>query len=60
MQKFTCTACSYIYNPFIGEEGIEPGTVFEDIKESWSCPHCGEGKDSFIETPINIQELSSH
>ncbi|NDK19393.1 hypothetical protein GW819_00975 [Candidatus Gracilibacteria bacterium] len=59
MQKFTCTACSYVYNPFIGEENIAQGTVFEDIDESWVCPHCGEEKEGFIETPTNIQEVSS-
>ena len=58
MQKFTCTSCSYIYNPFIGEEDIQPGTAFEDLNESWECPQCGEEKEGFIETPINIQELS--
>ncbi|EKD44126.1 MAG: hypothetical protein ACD_71C00230G0003 [uncultured bacterium (gcode 4)] len=58
MQKFTCTACSYIYNPFTWEENIPPGTAFEYLDEYWNCPHCGEEKDSFIETPINIQEVS--
>lgn len=58
MQKFTCTACSYIYNPFIGEEDIPPWTAFENLDESWICPQCGEEKDGFIETPVNIQELS--
>lgn len=58
MQKFTCTSCSYIYNPFIWEEDISAGTSFENLPESWKCPHCGEDMDGFIETPINIQELS--
>lgn len=58
MQKFTCTGCSYIYNPFLGEENILPGTAFENLEESWNCPHCGEEKDAFIETPVNIQEVS--
>lgn len=58
MQKLTCTACSYIYNPFIWEEDIPPGTTFEELGELWACPQCGEEKDGFIETPINIQELS--
>lgn len=58
MQKFTCTTCSYIYNPFIGEEDIQAGTPFEDLDEYWVCPQCGEEKECFIETPINIQEIS--
>jgi rubredoxin len=59
MQKFTCTLCFYVYNPFVWEEDILCGTEFEDLAESWSCPHCGGEKDNFIETPIYIQELSS-
>ncbi|MBR3491803.1 MAG: rubredoxin, partial [Bacteroidales bacterium] len=27
--------------------GIAPGTPFEMIPDSWSCPLCGIGKDSF-------------
>ena len=59
MQKFTCTTCSYIYNPFLWEEDTPSGTLFEDLHEYWTCPHCSGEKDDFIETPINIQELSS-
>lgn len=58
MQKFTCTNCSYLYNPFTGEEDILPGTSFDNLDESWTCPHCGEDKDGFTETPVYIQELS--
>lgn len=56
MQKFTCTNCSYVYNPFIWEEDIPIGTSFEDLGEAFLCPHCGEDRDNFIETPINIQD----
>lgn len=29
------------------ENGIEPGTAFEDLPEDWVCPLCGVGKDQF-------------
>ena len=49
MKKYECDACGYIYDPEKGdpENGIEPGTAFEDIPEDWVCPVCGLGKDSF-------------
>jgi rubredoxin len=49
MMKYECDACSYVYDPEKGdpENGIEPGTAFEDIPEDWVCPVCGLGKDSF-------------
>jgi rubredoxin len=49
MEKFLCTACGYIYDPAEGdpEQGIEPGTLFEEIDDDWVCPLCGVGKDMF-------------
>jgi rubredoxin len=49
MEKFTCDACGYVYDPAAGDPGggIAPGTAFEDIPADWVCPVCGVGKDSF-------------
>ena len=49
MQKYVCDACGYIYDPEKGdpENGIEPGTTFEDLPSHWVCPDCGVGKDQF-------------
>lgn len=29
------------------ENGIDPGTPFEDLLEDWICPECGARKDQF-------------
>ena len=29
------------------DNGIEPGTTFEDLPEDWVCPLCQEGKEVF-------------
>ena len=49
MEKWECTACGYIYDPEKGdpENGIIPGTLFEDLPENWVCPQCGVGKEFF-------------
>ncbi len=49
MQKYVCLVCGYVYDPEEGDpdNGIEPGTSFEDIKEDWLCPLCGVGKSDF-------------
>lgn len=41
--------CDYIYDPEKGDpdNGVEPGTSFESLPESWVCPSCGASKDSF-------------
>ncbi len=49
MHPWRCTICNYIYNPEVGdpENGIEPGTFFEELPEDWVCPECGAEKDQF-------------
>lgn len=52
MEKYECTACGYIYDPAVGdpENGIAPGTKFEDLPADWVCPMCGLGTDMFAKT----------
>jgi rubredoxin len=47
--KFLCEACPYIYDPEKGdpEDGIPPGTSFEDIPDDWLCPICKLDKTHF-------------
>ena len=47
--KYICDACGYVYDPAVGDpdNGIAPGTNFEDLPDSWTCPMCGVGKDMF-------------
>lgn len=48
MSKYVCALCGYVYDPAIGDdEGIEPGTPFEDLPDSWTCPVCGATKEDF-------------
>ena len=51
MSKYVCTVCGYTYDPEVGDpdNGVEPGTAFEDIDESWVCPLCGADKSVFEE-----------
>lgn len=49
MKKWKCSICGYIYDPSIGDpdNGVKPGTAFEEISEDWACPACGATKDMF-------------
>jgi rubredoxin len=51
MKKYVCDTCGWEYDPEVGdhENGIEPGTAFEDLPEDFVCPVCGVGKDEFSE-----------
>lgn len=51
MKKWECQACGYIYDPAVGDEdnGVKPGTAFEDLPEDWVCPMCGADKGMFEE-----------
>ena len=49
MKKYTCNICGYEYDPAVGDpdNGIAPGTAFEDLPEDWVCPLGGVGKEDF-------------
>ncbi len=49
MKKYICKVCGYEYDPVVGDvdNGIAPGTAWEDVPEGWVCPLCGVGKDEF-------------
>ena len=50
MQKYVCP-CGYVYDPETGDpdNGVLPGTSWENVPEDWICPVCGLGKDAFTE-----------
>lgn len=49
MKTYICTICGFMYSEELGlpEEGIAPGTKWEEIPEDWQCPECGVGKSDF-------------
>jgi len=53
MNKYQCVVCGYIYDPAKGipEDGIAPGTAFEDLPDDWCCPDCGVSKGDFERLP---------
>ncbi|MDR2610148.1 MAG: acyl-CoA dehydrogenase family protein [Clostridiales Family XIII bacterium] len=50
-KQHICNGCGYEYIPDLGdpENGVMPGTLFENLPDSWICPECGEAIDQFIE-----------
>ena len=51
MKKYKCEPCGYVYDEAAGDpdNGIAPGTKWEDLPADWVCPLCGAGKDEFKE-----------
>ena len=49
MKRYICVICGFIYDETQGwpEDGIEPGTKWEEVPENWFCPDCGAGKEDF-------------
>ena len=49
MDKYVCDLCGYIYDPTEGDpdNGVAPGTAWEQVPADWVCPLCGAGKDQF-------------
>lgn len=51
MKKYVCDVCGWSYDEELGdpENGIAPGTKFEDLPDDFTCPLCGVGKENFSE-----------
>jgi rubredoxin len=49
MKKYMCSLCGLIYDEAVGwpEDGIAPGTAWDDVPDAWVCPDCGVGKEDF-------------
>ena len=49
MKKWQCVICGFIYDEAEGlvDEGIAPGTRWEDIATDFSCPGCSSSKEDF-------------
>jgi rubredoxin len=48
-KTWMCLICGFIYDEAAGlpDEGIAPGTRWEDVPMNWTCPECGARKDDF-------------
>lgn len=48
-KQWVCIICGWVYDEAAGlpEEGIAPGTRWEDIPDDWRCPLCDVGKEDF-------------
>ena len=51
---YVCNGCGYEYDALLGDPDneIRPGTSFKDLPAEWTCPHCGEAKEGFIEIEV--------
>jgi rubredoxin-NAD+ reductase len=49
MSKWECIVCGLVYDEKEGwpDDGIAPGTKWEDVPADWLCPDCGVGKEDF-------------
>ncbi len=49
MKKYLCVLCGFVYDEAKGwpEDGIAPGTRWEEVPQNWFCPECGATKADF-------------
>jgi rubredoxin len=53
-RTWMCLICGWVYDEAAGlpDEGIPPGTRWEDVPINWTCPECGARKEDFEMTEI--------
>lgn len=49
MKKYVCSVCGFVYDEAKGlpDQGIAPGTKWEDLPDDFVCPMCGVAKEMF-------------
>jgi rubredoxin len=49
LRSWECLNCGFVYNEADGlpDDGIAPGTRWEDIPDDFACPTCGFEKAQF-------------
>ena len=49
MKSYMCVICGWVYHEAEGapDDGIPPGTKWEDVPPNWVCPDCGARKEDF-------------
>jgi outer membrane protein assembly complex protein YaeT len=59
VQGARCSECGFTYQALQGdpEHNILPGTPFEELPDSWVCPDCGKGKDTFEQLGVELTVL---
>lgn len=47
--KYVCDVCGWVYDEEKGspENGVAPGTAFDDLPDGFACPLCGVGQEEF-------------
>ncbi len=58
MRAYMCVICGYVYEEAKGvpDQGIPPGTTWENVPENWTCPDCGASKADFEMVDISGQD----
>ncbi len=48
-RTWMCLICGWIYDEATGlpDEGIAPGTPWDQVPMNWVCPECGARKEDF-------------
>nr|WP_273544297.1 rubredoxin [Luteimonas saliphila] len=48
-RSWMCVVCGFVYDEAAGlpDDGLPPGTRWEEVPETWTCPDCGVTKDDF-------------
>lgn len=55
-KRWRCAICGFVYDEARGlpHEGLLPGTAWDSIPDSWSCPDCGVRKTDFCMLPLEL------
>lgn len=49
MARYVCDYCSHVYDEADGDpdNGVPPGTLWDDVPDDWICPDCAQPKSAY-------------
>lgn len=61
MKVWECIVCGWLYDESKGwpEDGIAPGTPWQEVPTDWLCPDCGVGKEDFEMVEVAAQDSAA-
>ena len=61
MKKYVCDVCGYVYDEAAGDpdNGIAPGTRWEDLPDDFECPLCGRRQGQLQPSGVSCRNNQS-
>ena len=60
-RTWLCELCGFVYDEAVGmpDEGVAPGTRWEDVPDTWACPDCSAAKADYKMVEVKLRDFAA-